>query len=471
MAGKDSLYSWTLAGLAALVAVVSARPFAGGWNDGSRLAMVESLVDHRTLAIDQSIFVKVPADPARSPYPADDEILRRGTLDKLYVKGRFYTDKSPVPALLLALIYQMLQGIFGLIAGQSPGLFCYIMTLCSSGVSYMAATVGVYWIARCIGLGLKDSLWLTASFALGTLALVYTRHVNNHIMLLGVTTLLMLELVRLAHGGRTLGRLLTIGSLAGFGYSIDLGIGPPLWACTLIVVAWRTRWCLGLILCVLASAPWLLLHHVVNYAIGGTIGPANAVADYFLWEGSPFSAQNLTGNWQHEDVGHFLLYAASLLFGKHGFLNHDLPLLLLAPALRFLTESRLRNGKLREWPEVLFVLVFCGGTWLVYALTSRNHAGACCSIRWFVPWLGPLYLLLAILLRERPSYRRDVLLLCGWGTLFTLVAWWFGPWMRHLVPAYWLMGGAALIHWIYQRRRSRREVTARSEDPPMPLAA
>ena len=47
------------------VALVSARPYAGSWNDGSRLALVESLVDFRTLSIDRSIFV----DPARAREP------------------------------------------------------------------------------------------------------------------------------------------------------------------------------------------------------------------------------------------------------------------------------------------------------------------------------------------------------------------------------------------------------------------
>ena len=42
---------------AVLVALVSARPYAGSWNDGSRLATVESLVDYHTLAIDRSIFL------------------------------------------------------------------------------------------------------------------------------------------------------------------------------------------------------------------------------------------------------------------------------------------------------------------------------------------------------------------------------------------------------------------------------
>ena len=50
------------------IALVSARDYAGGWNDGSRLATVESLVDYHTLAIDKSIYVDVPRidlDPDR----------------------------------------------------------------------------------------------------------------------------------------------------------------------------------------------------------------------------------------------------------------------------------------------------------------------------------------------------------------------------------------------------------------------
>ena len=45
--------------VAVAIAIVSARDLAGGWNDGSRLATVESLVDYHTLAIDDSAFVKI----------------------------------------------------------------------------------------------------------------------------------------------------------------------------------------------------------------------------------------------------------------------------------------------------------------------------------------------------------------------------------------------------------------------------
>src|SRR6516162_4110412 len=93
--------------VSACMAFVSARPYAGGWNDGSRLATVECLIDYRTLAIDRSIFVQVPADLRPTPYStAEPDLLQHGTGDKLYIDGHFYSDKSPVPALLMAGVYQ-----------------------------------------------------------------------------------------------------------------------------------------------------------------------------------------------------------------------------------------------------------------------------------------------------------------------------------------------------------------------------
>ena len=78
---------------ATAIAVISARPYAGSWNDGSRLATVEALVDHHSLAIDSSIFVKVPASPLpchATPYPADDPgLITWGTQDKLFINGHF----------------------------------------------------------------------------------------------------------------------------------------------------------------------------------------------------------------------------------------------------------------------------------------------------------------------------------------------------------------------------------------------
>src|SRR5262249_15280614 len=82
-----------LTGLA--LAAASARPYAGAWNDGSRLAAVESLADRHTLVIDNSIFCRPSLnDDTRtvSPYdPQNENLLAYGTRDKLWIDSHFYS--------------------------------------------------------------------------------------------------------------------------------------------------------------------------------------------------------------------------------------------------------------------------------------------------------------------------------------------------------------------------------------------
>ena len=126
--------------LAAAVAVFSARPYAGGWHDGSRLATVEALVDYRTWAIDESIFVLPQRAGSGLPYPTNQPaLLARGTQDKLLIGGHYFSDKSPVPALFMAGAYQVLQWMTGLVAREQPARFCYLLTLFSSGLAYVIA--------------------------------------------------------------------------------------------------------------------------------------------------------------------------------------------------------------------------------------------------------------------------------------------------------------------------------------------
>ena len=92
----------------------------------------------------------------------------------------------------------------------------------------------------------------------------------------------------------------------------------------------------------------------------------------------------------------------------------------------------------------------------MYAATSNNYSGQCCSIRWFVPLLAPGYLLLAMLLRERPRFRADLLFLSLGGAFLAGLMWLEGPWMKRMVPGYWGWQGLALVGYVglcaYRRR-------------------
>ncbi len=464
------LYGIGVLALAAVLAVVSARPYAGSWNDGSRLATVECLVDYHTLAIEDSIFVRVPRPVDATtplPYPPHEPgLLLEGTKDKLFIDGHFYSDKSPVPAVLMAVIYRGLQSCCGLTARLSPDRFCYLLTLATSGLAYVVAVWCIYQLGRPLQIPLALRLALTASFAVATVALPYSRHVNNHILLLGVSAALLLLLADavapFSENKLSWQRLLILGSLAGLGYSIDLAAGPVLFACTLGVVIYRSGRLRPVLLFVLGSLPWLLLHHAVNFAVGGTWKPANAVADYFGWPGCPFTPQNMTGSWQHRSFAHFLLYAAGLLAGKRGFLGHNLPLFLALPGLVFLLKR-----PPRELPELLLAACWSGGTWLAYAVTSTNSSGLCCSVRWFVPLLAPGYYVLALTLRQHAAFRPIFLVLTGWGMVLAGLMWWRGPWMKQMVPFFWPILAVALLHaglvWTRQLRRGGRTVLCGNE--------
>ena len=134
-----------------LIAVLGARPYASSWNDGSRLATVEALVDQHTWAIDNSIFVKVPEQHDLDPY-GQDVPSTGGTMDKMFINGHFYSDKPPVAALYLAGVYWVAQKLTGLTAAQHPHIFVYLITLMSSGLAYVIGVVCIWFLALRLGL-------------------------------------------------------------------------------------------------------------------------------------------------------------------------------------------------------------------------------------------------------------------------------------------------------------------------------
>ena len=445
---RPSNRAWTtlvVFGFALLAAAVVARPYAGGWNDGSRLATVESLVDYHTLAIDQSIFARpsVEVTDHPTPYgPADLLSAAFGTGDKLYIDGHFYSDKSPVPALALSLAYLGMQRTIGIHAADRADIFCRFLTILSSGLAFAISVAAMFVLFQELGLHPGFALVATASFGLSTMALTYTEYVNNHSLFLGVSSLLMLALFRWSrqrdNGEPGLVHLGWIGCLVGAGYTIDLGVGPALIATSGLFVLYRTRALPSLAAFGCAMAPWLILHHALNYAVGGSLAPANANAAYFQWPGCSFNAQNMTGGWHHASLGDFGLYALSLLFGKRGFVGHNLPLFLAFPAACVLLRQR---G--RETPVVVFAIAWSVLTWLMYGVNSTNSSGQCCSIRWFLPLLAPGFFVTAVTLRDRPSWRPTFLVLSAWGTLLATQMLQPGPWMQHMVPYFWQVQGAA----------------------------
>jgi hypothetical protein len=438
---------------AGVAAIVTARPYAGSWNDGSRLATVECLVDQHTWTIDDSNYV-TPDRAARQPYAPNSVAAQTGTLDKLLIDGRFYSDKSPVPALPMAWVYQVWRWADGPSAAARPDWFARLLTWVFAGLPYFLAVVCVGRMTRHVRVPAPWDAVLTVSFAFGSLALPYAQHVNNHILLLAVAAAVCEAAVR--PDPFTTARSAWLGLLAGFGYTIDLGAGPPLAVAVAGFVLWRSgesapRWPRVLIF-VLAAVPLVALHHALTYSIAGTIGPANANSAYLQWPGSPFTGPQMTGGWNHPSLPAAGLYALDLLFGKKGFLLFSLPLLLAV-----LTLPWLLTRPHPERPAVVAVTAWALATWLLYAATSRNLSGMNLSIRWFVPLLAPGYLALCVLARDVPSWRRDIAVLAAGGLILAGELVWRGPWYGRIPTLYWPVVALTLITWcVVIARRLRR---------------
>jgi hypothetical protein len=448
----DWLFAAVLFGAAALAA--GALPYAGGWHDGSRLATIEALVDYHTFAIDDTVYIAPRCrdmPPDRRPYAAEPEWVNRdGTLDKILVNGRFYSDKPMLPAVVMAGPYWVAQQAFGLRAAEHPGAFAYLMTLLMSGLPYVVAVAAVARTGRLLGVAPRANVALTASFAFATAAAAYTRQLNAHSTLLAVAALTFMLLAdfprdRAAPLPLPLGRLLLLGLLNGFGYALEQPTGGLLLAGTGLVLLYRRPRLSTALLYGLAALPCAAGHHGIGYELAGTFGPVNQNPEYYDYGGTAFDARNMTGIWNHKSLGWFLWYAARLLYGHNGFFSTNVPLFLLLPAA-FVLPRRV----CAERPECWLAVLWPAGVWLVYAALSTSYSGGACSVRWFVPFLAAAYYLLALLLRERPDFAPDLLLLSGWGAIVALEMWWWGPWCYY-VYSLWPVQVLAPLSWAAYR--------------------
>lgn len=134
---------------------------AVSWNDGSRLATIDALVSDRSFAIDGSPFAAA-------------------TGDKIRVRGRTFSDKSPLLALMGAGVASALQP-FGISLRRTPGPAIYLITLLTVGVWYALGCTYAFAFQRRLGFGDRRSAAVAAATGLATLALPYATVLANHV--------------------------------------------------------------------------------------------------------------------------------------------------------------------------------------------------------------------------------------------------------------------------------------------------
>jgi hypothetical protein len=144
-----------------LVCAILTKTHAVSWNDGSRFATVESLVDRHTVAIDGSPFLAIVGDWYR-------------------YQGKTYSDKPPLLAVEGAAVAFVLAP-FGITFEHQRPLTIYLVTLLTVGAWYATGCCYVYLFARRLGFERRRSYGIAALSGLATLSLPYATVLSNHV--------------------------------------------------------------------------------------------------------------------------------------------------------------------------------------------------------------------------------------------------------------------------------------------------
>lgn len=340
--------------------LVTINPRINGWNEASRMALTQSLVERGSLSIDESTFIS--------------------TGDKVYIRGHYYSDKPVMPALLATIVYAPLYAL-GLELDYGYNLSYYLIIL---------MTMKVFWILSI--LAFRQALQLTAAkpsqiplltfiYALASLTFTWSSTFNNH-SLAGSSLMIALYFYLKAKDSASNATFLWSGFMFGLAAAMDIptvvflvGFG------SLMVLNSSSR--MAVMSFTAGAIVPVSIHLAVNYAIGGTLLPLQINPEFFQFEGSVWTTPQALSGTTLNPISFALPYAFLSLFGVKGFIWYNPILFLLLPIMY---QHLRKKGRFQQ--ETATILA---GTLILmtyYFLYSSNYGGWSYSIRWFIPPLS-----------------------------------------------------------------------------------
>jgi hypothetical protein len=226
IASRRDLTLW-VALLFLLLYAAFTQSHINSWNEISRLASVEALVQHGTWAIDNTA-------------------LGNLTGDKIFLNGRFYSDKPPILSLAGAGVYAALHWVFGLsfspqecnpitspchcialMCLQSPDWAYYLLTVILVGVPSALMLALFYRSTTFFGLSNPPALLLTGVLGLGTAVWPYSLVLNNHVPAAASLLAALHALIRSKVDDALWHRwLLVAGFVTALAFVLDPGASP-----------------------------------------------------------------------------------------------------------------------------------------------------------------------------------------------------------------------------------------------------
>ncbi len=354
-----------LAGLFFLTCAFLVKVQPGSWNDMSRIAAIESLVERGTWAIDDSTWVNL-------------------TQDKIVINDTFYSDKMPLFSVLGAGVYAILHYVFGgSIAANctQTARFCTYSWLTLVLVSIPASIL--IWLFFDFASRQNMPRWAavvgTIALGVGTMLFPYALVLNHHVPAAASLFASFYLLTRKEASPAVTSQvkwdasLISAGFLAALAISFDVLSG--IIAATLFGIA-LVRYRARFVFFALGAVIPLALTALFDFQIAHTILPPYIVTDAYNYPGSAFPA-SIAGNGTPDD---YAAYAFRMFLGGKGLFAYN-PLLLFAfVGAVGVALNRQHPLRVEGFFTVLGFIALC----LYLATNTGNYGGTSYGERWFI---------------------------------------------------------------------------------------
>ncbi|MBI3846422.1 MAG: hypothetical protein HY292_17475 [Planctomycetes bacterium] len=360
--------------LAALVAVaLFTHGYASdGGSESSRFALVESLVERGTFAIDDSTF-------------AD-------TVDRARIGNHWYSDKPPLLSVVSAPVYALLHAC-GLSFRETPRTTIYLMSLLVSGASLAFLALLFFRALPNLGVDGADRWLQTAGAAFGTLAFAFATTFSNH-----AVSALALFAGAVSFLDRAAFRA---GLFLGAAAAIEIPVGGLFLAVLGIVLvvesAHERRW-QRLATFVIGGAIPIAATAALGLLAYGDPRPAYLIPEAFRFEGSLHTGSGFAGI---SGAPARLAYAVHALVGNRGLFVHSPVVVLVVPAVVILAMRRDEPHR----RDRLVLAVSAVATIVFHLLQTSDGGGWAWGFRFFTA-ISPLLLFVAapFLARARAAF-------------------------------------------------------------------
>jgi hypothetical protein len=275
------------------------------WNDRSRFATIESLTVRHTFAIDGSPFLAAMED-------------------RYVYRGRTYSDKPPLLAILGAGVASALA-LAGVTFARSQGTVVYLVTLGVIGGWFALGAVYAYAMQRELGFERRVATSVAALAGLGTLAFPYATVYANHVPA-GAAALAAFYHARRSE------RIPYEGAPAGLFFAVAVGCdaGALPFGLGVLVLLLGTRRPAPLSYALAAVLPLAVAQALFNHSVSSGFVPPAINANSWADPHSPFH-NDYTSLGRFHSVLDYLEYALYLLAGDKGLFSYT-PVFLVALA-------------------------------------------------------------------------------------------------------------------------------------------